>query len=81
MPTEGLVLGFHARGRWEEIVDADDCLLGSERSNAVRNLVRDWCAEQGLSAHDRRAGGGFLRNLVVREGRRSGDSSGSAGDR
>ncbi len=47
--------------------------LASERSNAVRNFVRDWCAEQGLSAYDRRRRGGFLRNLVVREGRRTGD--------
>ncbi len=26
-----LVLGFHARGRWDEIVDVEDCLLASER--------------------------------------------------
>ena len=36
-----------------------------------------WCATgaraQGLSAYDRRAQEGFLRNLVVREGRRTGD--------
>ena len=70
---DGLVLGFHARGRWEHVLDANDCMLGSERSNAVRNLVRDWCAAERLSPFDRRAHTGFLRNLVVREGRRSGD--------
>jgi 23S rRNA (uracil1939-C5)-methyltransferase len=48
-------------------------MLGSERSNAVRNLVRDWCVAEGLIPYDRRAQSGFLRNLVVREGRRSGD--------
>ena len=31
--------------------DARDCMLASERSNAVRNLVRDWCRERGLDAH------------------------------
>ena len=46
-----LVLGFHARGRWDRIDDARDCMLASERSNAVRNLVRDWCAAEGLSAY------------------------------
>jgi 23S rRNA (uracil1939-C5)-methyltransferase len=72
--TDGrLVLGFHARGRWEQVLDVDDCVLASERNNAARNLVRDWCAQQGLSAYDRRDGTGFLRNLVVREGKRSGD--------
>jgi 23S rRNA (uracil1939-C5)-methyltransferase len=72
--TEGepLVLGFHARGRWDEIEDARDCMLASERGNAVRNLVRDWCAQEGLSVYDRRGGMGLLRNLVVREGRRTG---------
>ena len=29
-----LVLGFHARGRWDLIVDAEDCQLASERNNA-----------------------------------------------
>jgi 23S rRNA (uracil1939-C5)-methyltransferase len=68
----GLVLGFHARGRWDRVEDARDCMLATERNNAVRNFVRDWCAAQGLSVHDPRTGSGFLRNLVVREGRRSG---------
>jgi 23S rRNA (uracil1939-C5)-methyltransferase len=31
-----------------------------------------WCRDQGLTAYDRRSSEGFLRNLVVREGRRSG---------
>jgi 23S rRNA (uracil1939-C5)-methyltransferase len=68
----GLALGFHARGEWEQIVDARDCQLASEPNNAVRNLVRDWCSEQGLNAYDRRTRTGLLRNLVVREGRRTG---------
>jgi 23S rRNA (uracil1939-C5)-methyltransferase len=67
----GLALGFHRRGRWNVVDDARDCMLASERSNAVRNLVRDWCAERGLEALDRRTRTGFLRNLVVREGRRT----------
>ena len=53
--------------------DARDCVLASERSNTVRNLVRDWCAARGLPALDRRTRAGFLRNLVVREGRRTGE--------
>ena len=73
LPADGLVLGFHARGRWDTVNDARDCLLASERNNAVRNFVRDWCAAQGLSAYDRRAQEGLLRNLVVREGRNTGD--------
>ncbi len=68
-----LVCGFHAPGSWHEIVPVSDCLLASERSNAAREQVLAWCRAQGLSAFDRRTHTGFLRNLVVREGRRSGE--------
>ncbi len=70
-PEGGLVCGFHAPGRWDEIVPIDDCLLASSAGNAARSRVVDWCRAEGLHAHDRRAGEGLLRNLVVREGRRT----------
>jgi 23S rRNA (uracil1939-C5)-methyltransferase len=68
-----VVVGFHRRGRFDRIDDARDCLLASERSNGTRNLVRDWCRDEGLDALDRRTGVGLLRNLVIREGVRTGD--------
>jgi 23S rRNA (uracil1939-C5)-methyltransferase len=67
-----LVCGFHAPGRWDEIVEMTDCRLASERSNAAREQIVAWCRERGLAAYDRRSGEGLLRNLVVREGRRTG---------
>ncbi len=71
-PDGQLVLGFHARGRWDLVVDAEDCQLASERNNARRNELRDWARSEGLSGYDRRSGDGALRNLVIREGRRTG---------
>jgi 23S rRNA (uracil1939-C5)-methyltransferase len=68
----GLVCGFHAPGRWDKIIGLQDCLLASEKGNEVRNRIAAWCREEGLSAYDRRAGDGFLRNLVVRESRTTG---------
>ena len=68
-----LVCGFHAPGRWDEILPMTDCLLASERGNAAREQVLAWAREQGLSAWDRRDQRGLLRNLVVREGRRTGE--------
>ncbi len=82
----GLVCGFHAPGRFDEIVPMDDCLLASEPANLLRREVLAWCREEGLRAWDRRSGQGLLRNLVVREGRRSGErqvrlvTSASAGE-
>jgi 23S rRNA (uracil1939-C5)-methyltransferase len=67
-----LVCGFHAPGHWDEIVEVEDCLLASVAANEARERVVRWCRAQGLPAYDRRSGEGFLRNLVVREGRRTG---------
>jgi 23S rRNA (uracil1939-C5)-methyltransferase len=71
-PEGRLVCGFHAPGRWDVVEPVDDCLLASERGNDVRRRVVEWCRNHALAAHDRRAGTGVLRNLVVREGRRTG---------
>jgi 23S rRNA (uracil1939-C5)-methyltransferase len=54
------------------IVDADDCHLASEAGNEARNAVREWARAEAVPAWDRRARRGVLRNLAVREGRRSG---------
>jgi 23S rRNA (uracil1939-C5)-methyltransferase len=71
-PEGELVCGFHAPGRFDEIVPIADCKLASERGNAAREQVLAELRRQGLGAWDRRSQQGFLRNLVVREGRRTG---------
>ena len=68
-----LVLGFHQPGRFDRIDPVADDVLASEAVNEVRRRVREWGAAEGLSAWDRRSGAGLLRNLVVREGRRTGE--------
>ena len=67
-----LVLGFHQPGRWDVIDRVEDDILASERVDALRREVESWCRVEGLSAYDRRDHTGLLRNLVVREGRRTG---------
>ncbi|MDP9346577.1 MAG: 23S rRNA (uracil(1939)-C(5))-methyltransferase RlmD [Actinomycetota bacterium] len=68
-----LVCGFHRPGSWEHIEPLEDCLLAGARGNAARIAALEWCRAQGLSAYDRRSQLGLLRNLVVREGRRTGE--------
>ncbi len=68
-----LICGFHAPGRWQDIVEVKDCMLASEKGNQAREEVVAWCRAQGLEPYDRRTNEGFLRNLVVREGRRTGE--------
>ncbi|MGI8844746.1 MAG: 23S rRNA (uracil(1939)-C(5))-methyltransferase RlmD [Thermoleophilaceae bacterium] len=68
----GLVLGFHRAGRWDVIDPVQGDILASERVDLIRAAVQQWFRDSGLSAYDRESHGGFLRNLVVREGRRTG---------
>ncbi len=70
-PSGELVCGFHAPGSWETIIDGES-RLGSDSANAARATVLAWCRDQGLPAYDRRTQTGILRNLVVREARRTG---------
>ena len=70
---EGISLGFHKAGRWEEIVPIQVCLLTGDAGNAVREAFRDWARAEGHVAYDQRSNTGFLRHLVVREGVRTGE--------
>ncbi len=67
-----LVLGFHPRGRWDQVLDIEDCRLSSEATNKAKNDLLDWAKSEGLTAWDPHDHRGVLRNLVVREGRRTG---------
>ena len=69
-----LVLGFHRPGRWDVIDDVESDILASERVGEIRDAVKAWCREEGLTPWDRESQTGVLRNLVVREGRRTGQA-------
>jgi 23S rRNA (uracil1939-C5)-methyltransferase len=67
-------LGFHKAGRWDEVLDVDRCWLTTDLGNAIRNAVREWARAEGLPAYDQETQDGFLRHLVVREGRNTGQA-------
>lgn len=64
--TERLGLGFHISGFFDKVLDIRECHLQAEPSNAIRNFVREYAIEHGLSFFDLREQVGFLRNMVVR---------------
>jgi 23S rRNA (uracil1939-C5)-methyltransferase len=68
----GPSLGFHRAGRWDEVLDIEKCWLTTDLGNSVRLAVRDWAREAGLAAYDQADGTGYLRHLVYREGRNTG---------
>jgi 23S rRNA (uracil1939-C5)-methyltransferase len=70
----GPALGFHKAGRWDEVLDIERCWLTTDLGNGIREAVRDWAREEGLEAYSQADGTGYLRHLVVREGRNTGQA-------
>src|SRR5213078_1033329 len=71
---EGPALGFHRAGRWDEVLDIRKCWLTTDLGNDLRDAVRDWAREEGLEAYSQEDQTGYLRHLVVREGRNTGQA-------
>lgn len=71
---DGPALGFHRAGRWDEVLALERCLLTTDLGNAIRDAVQAWAREERLTAYDRATQTGFLRHLVVREGRNTGQT-------
>ena len=69
---DGPSLGFHKAGRWDEVLEIEKCWLTTELGNDIRNAVRAWAREEGLQAYDQETQSGYLRHLVYREGRNTG---------
>src|SRR6202008_4594610 len=65
---------FHRAGRWDEVIDIEECLLTTDVGNAIRLAVREWASEERLQPYDQETGLGSLRHLVVREGRNTGQA-------
>jgi 23S rRNA (uracil1939-C5)-methyltransferase len=71
---DGPTLGFHKAGRWDEVLEIERCWLTTEPGNAIRNAVREWARGDRLVAYDQAEQTGYLRHLVVREGRNTGQA-------
>lgn len=68
-PNEDLemnALGFHVPLRFDKILDIQHCYLQAEPSNSIRNSVRTYALNNGMSFYDLRNHEGNLRNLIIR---------------
>ncbi len=70
----GPALGFHRAGRWDEVLEIERCWLTTDLGNSIRDAVRDWARAEGLRAYSQETAEGYLRHLVVREGRNTGQA-------
>ncbi len=59
-------LGFHRPGFFDKIVSIEECLLQDNLTNEIRNYIRQYAREKGLTYYDLRDHEGFLRNMIVR---------------
>lgn len=58
--------GFHAKGFFDKVVQIEKCWLQAEPTNSIRNFIRDYAYENGLTFYDIRQHTGFLRTMQVR---------------
>ncbi|MFL5964080.1 MAG: 23S rRNA (uracil(1939)-C(5))-methyltransferase RlmD [Gaiellaceae bacterium] len=71
---DGPTLGLHKAGRWDEVLEIQKCWLTSDAGNAIRNTMREWAREERLTAYDQETHEGYLRHLMIREGRNTGQA-------
>ncbi|HZF63548.1 MAG TPA: 23S rRNA (uracil-5-)-methyltransferase RumA, partial [Chitinophagaceae bacterium] len=60
------VVGFHAKGFFDKIVQVEKCWLQPEPTNQLRNAIRSFAVDRRLSFYDIRAHKGLLRTMQVR---------------
>jgi 23S rRNA (uracil1939-C5)-methyltransferase len=71
---DGPTLGLHKAGRWDEVLEIQKCWLTTDAGNAIRNTMREWAREEKLTAYDQETHEGYLRHLMIREGRNTGQA-------
>jgi 23S rRNA (uracil1939-C5)-methyltransferase len=70
----GLALGLHVAGDAAGIFNLEHCFLQSAQSPAIVQEVRRWCSQSELPAYNPKTRRGFWRFLVLREGKRTGQT-------
>jgi len=65
--------GLFKKGRWNQVVDLESCLLMSPDAIPTLRYTRERADRLGLPDFDRRRQTGFLRYLVLREGKNTGE--------
>jgi 23S rRNA (uracil1939-C5)-methyltransferase len=70
---ERFALGMHIPGRFDKVLDLDECWLQSETSNRILNLVRAFAHQHALSIYSTFTHSGYLRNLAIRQSVHTGE--------
>jgi 23S rRNA (uracil1939-C5)-methyltransferase len=66
------LLGLRQKGKFDRIVDLTECRLLSPETGRLLAAVRAWAVRENVPTYHLRSHRGFLRYLVVREGKNTG---------
>lgn len=72
-PNSEIFLGLHVPQRYDKILNIEECHLQSPISNEILNRTRNFALEHKLSVYSSESESGYLRFLVVRESKRTGE--------
>jgi len=59
-------LGFHIPGKYDKILDIENCWLQAEPSNSIRLFIRDFAFKNNYDFFNHYKKTGFLRTLIIR---------------
>lgn len=59
-------VGFHISGAFDKILDIKECRLMTDINNRLRNGIREYAYDHGMSFYDIRQQEGLLRNMMLR---------------
>jgi 23S rRNA (uracil1939-C5)-methyltransferase len=62
----GFASGLHAPGRYDKILNLQECHLQQPISYKLLDFVRSYCIEHSIPAFDTHENSGFMRHLVIR---------------
>ncbi len=73
-PRPELTLGLHLPERFDKVLSLTECHLQSASGEAILLATGEWFRGRGLDAYSTRTHRGYLRHLLVREGKRTGET-------
>ena len=59
-------IGFHITGAFDKILPIEKCWLMDDLHNQIRNEIRDYAIEHGITFFDLRQQVGLLRDVIIR---------------
>ena len=68
-----LTLGMHVSGHFMDVTDTPECRIVDEDMRKIRSAIKEYALSKGMSFYHRYSNTGFLRNLLVRKGRKTGE--------